>query len=103
MNISKTKKRFKAGHIPGNIEQEIVERWVTNAELSKSVNKVLTLMNKQEFDNTNGQMVGRFIGMCWNDLIECAGEWVKKMKNPVVDFAALKSLCQTKARKYIGL
>mgnify|MGYP002567707109 CR=1 FL=1 len=97
------KKRSKAVRAPGNVEQEIVERWVTDSELSKSVNKVLTLMNAEKFDNTNAQMVGRFIGMCWNDLIECAGEWVKKMKNPVVDFSALKGLCQQKARKYVGL
>ena len=98
------KKRFKAGHIPGNIEQEIVERWVTNAELSKSVNKVLTLMNKQEFDNTNAQMVGMMINFVWNDLLEeNILDICKRFKNPTIDFAALKALCQTKARKYIGL
>lgn len=98
------KARNKAVRLPGAVEQEIVEIYVSSAELAKTKMKVVTLCNVECFDSSNAKMVGMMINFVWRDLLEenilaiC-----KRFKNPTIDFASLKGLCNIKTRKYLGL
>ena len=89
--------------LPGAVEQEIVEIYVSPSELAKSYAKVALACSVERLDCSNKKHVGMFINMTWNDLLQSTPEWAKKMKNPVVDFGALRGLCNDKARKFLGL
>lgn len=88
---------------PGEIEQMIVDTYITDAELGKSVAKTVVACNMDEFDTKNPKCVGMFVNDVWNTLTDECGNWCKKFKMPVVDFGKLKGICQQKARNYIGL
>lgn len=88
---------------PGEVEQMIVDTYCTDAEFAKTREKVVVACNAEEFDTKNPKHVGMYVNLCWNDLCQECVNWSKKFKNPVVDFANLKGLCQQKARKYVGL
>ena len=88
---------------PGEIEQMIVDTYITDAELGKSVAKTVVACNIDEFDTKNPKCVGMFVNDVWNTLTDECGNWCKKFKMPVVDFGKLKGICQQKARNYIGL
>lgn len=88
---------------PGEIEQMIVDTYITDAELGKSVAKTVVACNIEEFDTKNPKCVGMFVNDVWNTLTDECGNWCKKFKMPVVDFGKLKGICQQKARNYIGL
>lgn len=97
------KKKNKTARLPGDMEQEIVDTYVTDSELSKTYAKIALACSVDTLDVKNGKHVGMFVSTVFHDLLEECPNWCKKMKNPVVDFAALKGFAQTKARKYIGL
>lgn len=88
---------------PGEIEQMIVDTYITDAELGKSVAKTVVACNIDEFDTKNPNCVGMFVNDVWNTLTDECGNWCKKFRAPIVDFSKLKGLCNTKAKKYIGL
>jgi len=88
---------------PGEIEKTIVDTYITDAELGKSVAKTVVVCNIDEFDTKNPKCVGMFVNDVWNTLTDECGNWCKRYKNPIVDFAKLKGICQQKARTYIGL
>lgn len=100
--VQKAPKKKKA-RTNDNVEELIVDKYVTDAEISKSIAKVCTIMNIAEYDNKNPQCNGRLITMCWNDLLEECKNWAKEFKNPNVNFAKLKGLCDCKVKKYIKL
>lgn len=86
-----------------NIEQDIVDAYVLDSELSKSKAKVCVIMDIAEFDTRNGQCIGRMMNLVFNDLLEECKNWAKDFRNPTVDFAKLKRACDTKVRNYLGL
>lgn len=88
---------------PGEIEQMIVDTYITDAELGKSVAKTVVACNIDEFDTKNPKCVGMFVNDVWNTLTDECGNWVKRFRAPIVDFAKLKGIAQAKARSYIGL
>lgn len=84
-----------------NVELEIVNGYMTDAELEKTVAKVCTMVNAESFDPESRKMMGMFASMCWKDLlIECPN-WVKRMKNPTVDFGKLAGLCNARAKEHV--
>lgn len=85
-----------------NIESDIADAYVTDAEIAKSIAKVCVLMNIDEFDKKNGQCIGRLINMVWLDLLDESKNWVKEFKNPTVSFAKLRRMSDTKVRNYLG-
>ena len=87
-----------------NVEQEIVDRYVTDAELGKTLHKVLTLLELPQADNNNSKFNGCFISLVWKDLLnENICDMVKRLKNPTINFSELKMKCDKKAREFIGL
>lgn len=99
---NKSKKKTPAQ--PGEIENEIIETMVTDAELAKTKAKVILLCDADEFCITNSKMIGMYLNFVWNDtILDEIKTIVKKWKNPIIDFRKLNNLCAVKARKYIGL
>ena len=99
----KQNKKRKKTLQTGQVEPDIIEEYITDAELSKTIAKVCTLCNTDKFDKKSSKMIGMAISLTWKDLlIECPN-FVKKFKLPTIDFALLKSLAQEKVRKYLNL
>lgn len=90
---------------PDNIENTIVERYVTDSELSKTLAKIALIMdvdNPMEGNNKK-QCIGRMISTMWRELLEETPNWAKEFHNPTVDFGKLQRLCNAKVRNYLGL
>lgn len=88
---------------PGNMEQSIIDKYITDAELTKSKAKVCVLMDIAEFDLKNGQCIGRMMNLVWTDLLDETKNWAKDFKNPIVNFRKLNALCNMKVRLFLGL
>ena len=94
-------KQRKSASKSVDVELEIVNGYMTDAELEKTVAKVCTMVNADSFDPESRKMMGMFTSMCWKDLlIECPN-WVKRMKNPTVDFGKLAGLCNARAKEHV--
>lgn len=85
-------------------EQEIIDYYVTDAELAKAKAKIILALGLEEFDKKNGKCVGMFLNLVFNDavLAEIA-DICKRWKRPVINFQELSNLCNIKAREYIDL
>ena len=82
-------------------EQEIIDCYVTDAELAKAKAKVTLTLGLEEFDNKNGKCVGMFLNLVFNDAVLAEiTDICKRWKRPVINFQELSNL---KAREYIGL
>lgn len=89
---------------PGEIEKTICDLYCTESEMAKNKAKVVVACNDVEFNNTNKKHVGMFLNLCYTDsVLGDTAIWVKKLKNPTVDFKVLQYLVFAKAREYIGL
>lgn len=98
------KKKPKNVALPGEVEREIVEFYITNAEISKAVAKICLINEVDVFDNKNPKLVGMLLSYMWKDFLEeNIVDICKKFKTPIIDFAKLKGMCNTKVKKYIGL
>lgn len=85
-------------------EQEIINYYVTDAELAKAKAKVTLALGLEEFDNKNGKCIGMYLNLVFNDAVLAEiGDICKRWKRPVIDFQELNNLCSIKAREYIGL
>ena len=85
-------------------EQEIIDCYVTDAELAKAKAKVTLTLGLEEFDNKNGKCVGMFLNLVFNDAVLAEiTDICKRWKRPVINFQELSNLCNIKAREYIGL
>lgn len=85
-------------------EQEIIDYYVTDAELAKAKAKVTLTLGLEEFDNKNGKCIGMYLNLVFNDAVLAEiGDICKRWKRPVIDFQELNNLCSIKAREYIGL
>lgn len=88
----------------GDIENIISDLYCTDSEMSKNKSKVAILCNIDEFDNTSSKCVGMFLNFCFYDsVLSEAPNWVKKFKNPTINFKTLQNIIFAKARSYIGL
>lgn len=100
-NKSKPK---KTPFIAGEVEQAIVNEFVTDAELGKTVAKVCLACDSDKFNNQNGKMIGMMLNLTFNDaILDEMSTIIKKFKSPTIDFRSLRRLCDNKVRKYIGL
>lgn len=85
-----------------NVEAEIVNCYMTDAELDKTVAKVCAMVGAEFFDPESRKMMGMLTSMCWKDLLAECPNWVKRMKNPTVDFGKLSGLCNARAKEHVG-
>lgn len=98
------KPKNKAASKRINCEQNIVDVYLTDAEMAKAKAKVTLALRADEFDIRSGKFIGMYLNMCFNDaIIAEIADIVKKYKHPVIDFQMLKDLAFKKARDYIGL
>lgn len=100
---NKSKSRKKIDITAGEIEKAIIDYYITDSELSKSKSKVCVLNDAEEFDVKSGKMIGMFLNMIFNDLLDECSNWVKRFKNPTINFKMLKDITYIKGREYLGL
>ncbi|HAU87286.1 MAG TPA: hypothetical protein DCW90_17905 [Lachnospiraceae bacterium] len=87
----------------GEWEQWVVDNYLTDAELSKNLNKTCVWANVNEFDKKNGKMIGFFLQLCWKEsILQEADEWVGKTKNATINFRMMNNLSNVKARCFLG-
>lgn len=98
----KKQRRRAQAKADANVEAAIVDAYLTDAELSKTVAKVCALANAERFDSESRKMMGMLASMCWKDLLTECPNWVKRMKNPTVDFGKLSGLCTARVKKFVG-
>lgn len=97
------KSKPKVAPAAGDIEQEFVYKYVTDAFLDKCRNKVEQACGVDSFDYRNKKQMGMMISLAWKDAVdENMFDFVKK-KKPVVNFATLNSLISARVRKFLGL
>lgn len=85
-------------------EQEIIDYYVTDAELAKAKAKVCLALGLEEFDKKSGKCVGMFLNLVFRDAVLAEiSDICKRWKRPIINFQELNNLCSIKARKYIGL
>ena len=88
---------------PGEVENNIIALYVTDAELAKAVSKTCLWAETDEFDKKSGKMIGFFLNTVYREsLLEEMPQIVSKLKDPTIDFKLLHSLCNTKCRQYLG-
>lgn len=86
-----------------NIETDIVEYFITEAELTKAKAKTCVICEADDFDKKSGKMVGIFLNLCWNDLLDEMRMICKKYHNPIINMKMLQIATQNKGRKFLGL
>ena len=96
------KKHKKVTLKPGDIEENIVSRYVTDAELAKAKEKTAAYFN--EPFKVEKKMMGYYLNLVMRESVldECA-DWVKKFNSPTINFKLLQALVTDKARSYLGL
>lgn len=85
------------------IETDIVDYWVTEAEMAKAKAKVCIALGADEFDKKSGKFIGFFLEMIWKDLLEEMSAICKQYKNPIIDFRILRNASNAKGRQFLGL
>ena len=83
------------------VEPQIVETYMTDSEINKSVAKVLSILGAEAFDASSHKMMGMLQSLCWKDLLEECPNWVKKFKNPKVDFAVLAGRAKKRVQDHV--
>lgn len=97
-----TKRKNKVPRQTEGFEQEIIETYITDADIAKAQNKILITLGEGEWQGT-GKEIGMLLNFVWNDLInEEMGSIVKQYKNPTISFGTLRHNCDVAVRKYLG-
>lgn len=87
----------------GEVEQDFVNRYLTQSELEKAKAKI-ALACGEEYAPGNGKFIGMFLNLLWKDALEeNIVDFCKRAKNPQIDFAALNGLIKAEGRKFLGL
>lgn len=98
------KEKIKKPNISStNVEEDIAEFYITDAEIAKEQNKIMLELGETAwvFDNKH---IGRLIATVWHEFIsDSLPTVIKKYKNPTIDFAKLNNLSNTKVREYLGV
>ena len=97
------KQRRKPAAEAVDVEQQIVDWYLTDAELDKTVAKVCARCGAEEFDTSSRKMAGMLTSMCWRDLLAECPDFVKRFNNPTVNFARLSGLCTARVREHAGI
>lgn len=87
----------------GEVEQDFINRYLTQSELEKAKAKTALACGK-EYVPGNGKFIGMFLNLLWKDALEeNIVDFCKRAKNPQIDFSALNGLIKAEGRKFLGL
>ena len=96
-------KRERQAETDENVEENIVNAFISSADCEKCKQKVLVALGLEEWNGSNKE-IGIFLNMLYTDLIqEEMLSIVRRFKNPVIRFNELKNVVFVKGRKYLGL
>lgn len=96
------KAKPKKVYTEGEIEQEYVDNYVTEAYLDKCKNKVVQACGADSFDCRNKKHMGMMMTLAVKDSIEeDIGDFIKKKRYPIINFNVLKNLITAKARDFL--
>ena len=96
-------KRKRSVASNADIEKTIVDMYVTNADMEKCKQKVLVLLEREEWENES-KAIGMFMTMLFRDLIEEEMfDIIKKLHRPTVNFKVLEDDVKRKARDFLRL
>lgn len=99
-----SKSKPKQPPIAGEVEKSIVAEFVTDAEISKTLAKVLLMNDQNEFNPKDGKTIGMTLNLVFNDaILDEMKSILKKFKNPTINFRTLQNLCNQRTREYLGL
>lgn len=97
------KSKPKKTYVAGEVEQEFVDKYVTDAFLDKCQNKVLQACGDDKFDYRNKKHMGMMINLAWKDSVEeNIFDFIKK-KKPTINFAQLNGLVNARVRQFLNL
>jgi hypothetical protein len=97
------KAKPKKVYADGDVEQEFVYKYVTDAFLDKCRNKVLQACGDDVFDYRNKKHMGMMISFAWKDAVEeNVFDFVKK-KKPIINFGTLNGLVNARVRTFLNL
>ena len=97
---SEFKKQAKPAAMERNVEAEIIDQFVTDAEIEKTMAKICTMTGEDTFSPESRKMMGMLTSFCWKDLLTECPNWVKKLKNPTVNFGKLSGLCTKRVQDF---
>ena len=98
--LAEFKKQNKPATESVAVEPDIVAAFVTDAEIEKTMAKVCAIVGVDTFDADSRKMMGMLSSFCWKDLLGECPNWVKKFKNPKVDFGVLSGLCAKRVKEF---
>lgn len=88
--------------ILSDIEQAIVDEYMSDAEMSKTLNKALAKFGDDKFDATSRKHMGFFTSVIFRDLVgENILDMIKRFKKPKIDFARLEKLALERGDEYL--
>lgn len=97
---AKPKKVYGAGEL----EKEFVDTYMTAAFIDKELNKIRLALGLDEVDNRNGKLIGYAMTSIPNTCVEeNIVEFLKKRKNPVLDFGRIMGKSKIAIRDFLGL
>ena len=95
--------KVRTPQVREGLEHDIASVFVTSADCEKCKQKIMVAENLDEWQNS-GKYIGMFLNMLYTDLVsEEMLSIVRRFKQPVIDFAALKNECFIIGRKYLNL
>lgn len=100
---SKSKGMKKADVAATDIERDIAETYITDAEIAKEQNKIMLELGEDVWISDN-KHIGRLISTVWHEFItDSLPTVIKKYKNPTIDFARLNGLSNQRVRQFLKL
>ena len=97
---SKPKKAYGAGEL----EKEFVDTYMTAAFIDKELNKIRLALGLDEVNNRNGKLIGYAMTSIPNICVEeNIVEFLRKRKNPVLDFGRIMGKSKMALRDFLGL
>lgn len=88
--------------VAGNNEEAFVNKFCTDAFMSKCQAKVMTILGMEEWDN-NKKTICMFLNLCFNDLMEEEFWGFFRKKKGEVNLSVISHLTFTVARNYLKL
>lgn len=88
--------------VAGNNEEVFVNKFCTDAFMSKCQAKVMTILEIEEWEN-NKKTIGMFLDLCLNDLMEEEFWGFFRKKKGEVNLSVISHLTFTVARNYLKL